>query len=58
MNHSQRKGRQECLFAPPPQIRLGPELRQAVLPALAKLIAAVLREPSRGPREGVPCDES
>ena len=58
MNHSQRTGRQQCLFDPPPRIRLVPELRQAVLPALAELIAAVLRQPTRDQREGGPCEEA
>ena len=57
MNHFQRRGRQERLFEPLPRIRLVPELRQAVLPALAELIAAVLRQPTRDRREGGPCDE-
>ena len=50
MNHHRRPGRQQCLFDPGPRIRLQPALRQAVLPALAALIAQVLRPPARTPR--------
>ncbi len=56
MKHNQRQGRQACLFDPLPRVRLAPELRQAVLPALAALLAAVLRQPAATPREGGPHD--
>ena len=52
MNHHRRQGRQRRLFDPEPPIRLKPALRQAVLPALAALIAQVLRPPARIPRRG------
>ena len=52
MNHHQRPGRQQRLFDPGPRIRLKPALRQAVLPALAALIAQVLRPPARTARRG------
>ncbi len=57
MNHRTRPGRQQSLFARLPRVQLAPELRQAVLPALAELIAAVLRRlPS--PPEGGPHDSA
>ena len=55
MNHRTRPGRQQSLCARLPRVQLAPELRQAVLPALAELIAAVLRRlpspPAGGPHE-------
>ena len=56
MNHRKRASRQQCLFDPLPRIRLVLELRQAVLSALAELVAAVLRQPASSPREGGPHD--
>ena len=53
MNHHRRPGRQQCLFDPGPRIRLKPALRHAVLPALAALIAQVLRPPARTPRRAM-----
>ena len=58
MNHHQCKRRQQSLFDLLPQIRLVPELRQAVLPVLAELIAAVLRQPDQIRREGGPRDDA
>ena len=57
MPHNQSKGRQKCLFDVLPHIRLAPELRQAVLPALAELVAEVLRRPDGTGREGGTHDE-
>ena len=58
MNHQQRRGRQQWLFSPASPIQLPPQLRQAVLPALAELIAAVLRQPVASREEGGQRDES
>ena len=52
MNHRKRKTRQAQLFDALPRVRITMELRQAVLPTLAELIAAVLRQPDDSLREG------
>ena len=52
MKHQQRRGGQQELFSPAAPIQLSPQLRRAVLPALAELIAAVLRRPGAPRAEG------
>lgn len=57
MNHQQRRGGQQFLFSPVSPIQPSPQLRRAVLPALAELIAAVLRRPVAPREEGGQRDE-
>lgn len=52
MNHRKRKIRQAQLFEALPRVRITMELRQAVLPVLAELIEALLRQPDDSLREG------
>lgn len=58
MKHQQRRGGQQELFSPVSPIQVSPQLRRAVLPALAELIAAVLRRPVAPRAEGDQRDES
>ena len=57
MKHQQRRGGQQDLFSPVSPIQLSPQVRRAVLPALADLIAAVLRRPVAPRAEGGRRDE-
>ena len=58
MNQRKSGRRQQDLFHPRSPVQLNPELRQAVLPALAALIAAALRRPAAPPPKGGPHEDA